>query len=116
MKMVTAIIQPFMLTKLTRAFEEIDDFPGMTVTDVRGFGREKAHTEESGQHSRMEDLVDFTAKVRVEVAAQDALVESIVQTIAEVAHTGNRGDGKVFVWPIEAALRVRTGETAESAL
>lgn len=116
MKMITAIIQPFMLTKLTRAFAEIDDFPGMTVTDVRGFGREKAHPERGAQHSRMEDLVDFTAKVRVEVAAPDALVERIVQSIAQVAHTGNRGDGKVFVWPIEAALRIQTGETAESAL
>jgi nitrogen regulatory protein PII len=116
MKMITAIIQPFMLTKLTRAFEEIDDFPGMTVADVRGFGREKAHPERGAQHSRLEDLVDFTEKVRVEVAAPDALVDLIVQTIAEVAHTGNRGDGKVFVWPIDSALRVRTGETAESAL
>ncbi len=116
MKMITAFIQPFMLTKLTRAFEAIDEFPGMTVTDVQGFGREKAHPEAGAQHSRLEDIVDFSKKVRVEVAAQDVMVEHIVQTIAQVTRTGNRGDGKVFVWPIESALRVRTGETSEAAL
>ena len=116
MKMITAFIQPFMLTKLTRAFEAIDDFPGMTVTDVQGFGREKAHPETGAAHSRLEDIVDFSKKVRVEVAAPDAMAERIVQTIGLITRTGNRGDGKVFVWPIESALRVRTGETGESAL
>lgn len=116
MKMITAFIQPFMLTKLTRALEAMDDFPGMSVTEVQGFGRGKAHPEASAEHSRLEDIIDFAKKVRVEVAAPDAMVDDIVSTIARVTHTGNRGDGKVFVWPIAAALRVRTGETGESAI
>lgn len=116
MKMITAFIQPFMLTKLVRAFETLADFPGMSVTEVQGFGREKAHREAGTQHSRLEDIVDFAKKVRVEVAAPDAMAEDIIRTIAQVTHTGNRGDGKILVWPIEAALRVRTGEAGESAL
>lgn len=116
MKMIAAMIQPFMLTKLTRALEEIEDFPGMTVTDVQGFGREKAHHVPGEQHSRMEDVVDFVKKVRVEIAAHDDMIDRIVETIVRAAHTGNRGDGKVFVWPLDQAIRIKTGETGDAAL
>lgn len=116
MKMITAMIQPFMLTKVTRALEEIRDFPGMTVIDVQGFGREKAHHDQGTQNSRMEDVVDFVKKVRIEIATHDDMVDRIVETIVGAAHTGNRGDGKVFVWPLESAVRVKTRDTGEAAL
>jgi len=116
MKMITAVIQPFMLTKVTRALEEIDNFPGMTVMDVQGFGRDKVHHSPGEPHRRIEEVVDFVKKVRVEIAAHDDMVELIVETIERAAHTGNRGDGKVFVWPLEAALRIKTRETDDAAI
>jgi len=116
MKMIVAVIQPFMLTKLTRALEEIEDFPGMTVTQVDGFGREKGHHEPGAKHSRIEDVVDFVQKVRVEIVARAAMADSIVRTIAKTTHTGNRGDGKIFVLAVEQAVRIKTDETGESAL
>lgn len=116
MKMITAVIQPFMLTKVTRALEQIDDFPGMTLFDVQGFGREKAHHDPGVRHSRLEDVVDFVTKVRIEIVAHDAMVERIVETIVRSAHTGNRGDGKIFVLPVEHAVRIKTGELGEAAV
>lgn len=116
MKMIAAVIQPFMLTKITRALEEIEDFPGMTVIDVQGFGREKAHHEPGARHSRFEDVVDFVKKVRVEIAAHDDMAEQIVETIRRTAHTGNRGDGKIFVWLLDGAVRITTGETGDAAI
>lgn len=116
MKMITAVIQPFMLTKLTHALEDIEDFPGMTVIDVQGFGREKAHHAPGVEHRRIEDVVDFVKKVRVEIVAQDAMVEPILATIVQTTHTGNRGDGKIFVLPVEHAVRIKTGETGDAAI
>ena len=116
MKMIAAVIQPFMLTKLTRALEEIEDFPGMTVIDVQGFGREKAHHVPGDPHRRIEDVIDFVKKVRVEIAAHDDMVDSIVETIRSTTHTGNRGDGKIFVWLLEGAVRITTGETGDAAV
>ena len=115
MKMITAIIQPFMLSKLTHALERIDEFPGMTVVDVQGFGREKAqHVRHV--HDRAEDIVDFVKKVRVEIVARDEMVEAILATIVDATHTGNPGDGKIFVLPTEAAVRIRTGERGDGAV
>lgn len=116
MKMITAVVQPFMLTRLMRSLEAITDFPGMTVTEVQGFGREKSHHEAGAVHSRIEDVVDFVKKVRLDIVAHDAMVESIVGEIARTAHTGNRGDGKIFVLPVENAVRIKTGETGEAAV
>lgn len=116
MKMIAAVIQPFMLTKVTRALEEIEDFPGMTVVDVQGFGREKAHHDPGVHHSRIEDVVDFVKKVRLEIVAHDAMVERILDTIVRSTHTGNRGDGKIFVLPVEHAVRIKTGELGEAAV
>lgn len=116
MKMIVAVIQPFMLTKLTRALEEIEDLPGMTVSDVQGFGREKAHHVPGEQHRRIEDVVDFVKKVRVEIVAHNFMVDQIVETIARTTHTGNRGDGKIFVVPVEHAVRITTGEAGDAAI
>ncbi|HWP45069.1 MAG TPA: P-II family nitrogen regulator [Blastocatellia bacterium] len=116
MKMITAMIQPFRLSKVTYALQEIEGFPGLTITDVRGFGREKSRHEEGAPHRVIEDFVEYVKKVRIEVVARDEMVEQIVETIKRVAHTGNRGDGKIFVWPVEHAVRIQTGEMDEAAV
>lgn len=116
MKMITAVIQPFMLTKVTRALEAIPHFPGMTVVDANGFGREKADHAPGVQHSRMEDVIDFVKKVRIEIVAHDAMIGTIIDTIYETTHTGHRGDGKIFVLPVEHAVRIKTGEAGEAAI
>ena len=116
MKIITAMVQPFMLSKVTGALEKIEGFPGMTVTDVRGFGREKSTQEKGAPHRVVEDFVEYVKKARIEIVARDEMVDSIVETIARTAHTGNRGDGKVFVWPVERAVRIQTGETNELAV
>ena len=116
MKMIMAIIQPFMLEKVTQALERIDGFPGITITDARGFGREKATKEHREHHARIDDVVDYVKKARLEIVAHDDMVEVIAKAIAEVGHTGNRGDGKVFIWPIESALRIKSGEIGDAAV
>ena len=116
MKIITAIVQPFMLSKITHALEEIPGFPGMTVTDARGFGREKSAHDKGAPHRVIEDFVEYVKKTRIEIVARDEIVEQIVETVARAAHTGNRGDGKVFVWPVERALRIQTGETDDDAV
>ncbi len=110
MKIITAIIRPAMLAKVTNVLEEMDDFPGMTVTDVRGFGRRIIANEEDAP------LEDFIEKVRLEIVARDEMVEQIVDAIVRVAHTGNHGDGKVFVWPVGQAVRISTSERDDQAL
>jgi nitrogen regulatory protein PII len=116
MKIITAMVQPFMLSKVTGALEALEGFPGMTVTDVRGFGREKSTHESGAPHRVIEDFVEYVKKARIEIVARDEMVDLIVETIVRVAHTGNRGDGKVFVWPIEQAVRIQTGETGDAAV
>jgi nitrogen regulatory protein PII len=116
MKIITAIVQPFMLSKITHALEEIDGFPGMTVTDARGFGREKSAHDKGAPHRVIEDFVEYIKKTRIEIVARDVMVEQIVETITRAAHTGNRGDGKIFVWPVEHAVRIMTGDTDEAAI
>ena len=116
MKIITAIVQPFMLSKVTHALEEIEGFPGMTITDARGFGREKSAHDKGAPHRVIEDFVEYVKKTRIEIVAHDDMVERIVETIMRAAHTGNRGDGKVFVWPVERAARIQTGETDDAAI
>ena len=109
--LVLAIIQPFKLDSVTLALEAIQGFGGMTVSDCRGFGREKV---EEGSPA---GLVDFTDKVKLEVAvAGREHANAIVDVIARAAHTGNRGDGKVFTWPLARAVRVRTLDEGAPAL
>ena len=116
MKIITAMVQPFMLSKVTRALENINGFPGMTVTDVRGFGREKSLHDQNAAHSVLEDFVEYVKKARIEIVAHDAMVDQIVDTLVSAAHTGNKGDGKVFVWSVEHAIRIQTGEVDDVAV
>lgn len=116
MKIITAMVQPFMLSKVTSALEEIEGFPGMTVTDARGFGREKSSHAQGAPHRVIEDFVEYVKKARIEIVAPDVMADLIVETIVRTAHTGNPGDGKVFVWPVELAVRIQTGERDEAAI
>ncbi|MCC6503754.1 MAG: P-II family nitrogen regulator [Deltaproteobacteria bacterium] len=117
MKEVKAIIQQFKLSSVTRALQEIPGFPGMTVSDCRGFGKEKGKGKgKEGPHRVVEDLIDYIPKVRIEIMLKDEMVDLVVETISKAAHTGNPGDGKVFVYDIEKAVRIKTFEQGEEAL
>ncbi|MDL5037021.1 P-II family nitrogen regulator [Comamonas resistens] len=112
MKMVTAIIKPFKLDEVREALSQIG-VQGITVTEVKGFGRQKGHTE---LYRGAEYVVDFLPKLKIEVAIADDLLESVIDAIEGAARTGKIGDGKIFVQPLEQSIRIRTGETGESAL
>ena len=112
MKMVTAVIKPFKLDEVREALGAIG-VQGITVTEVKGFGRQKGHTE---LYRGAEYVVDFLPKVKVETAVDDARVERVVEAIETSARTGKIGDGKVFVADLEQVLRIRTGETGNDAL
>lgn len=112
MKMITAIIKPFKLDDVREALTDIG-ISGMTVTEVRGFGRQKGHTE---IYRGAEYAVDFLPKVKLEIVVADSMAERVVETIAEAARSGKIGDGKIFVLPVEEAHRIRTGETGEAAV
>ena len=112
MKLVTAIIQPHRLDAVREALTAIG-VNGMTVTEVRGYGRQKGHTE---IYRGAEDTISFTPKLKVEVGLGDDRVDEVIGAITQAARTGRIGDGKVFVVDLEAALRVRTGETGDEAL
>lgn len=111
MKIITAMIQPFMLNKVAYSLEDMENFPGMTVTDARGFGRKQSPGEQRAAH-----YDPFRHKSRIEIVAPDEMVESIVETLIGHAHTGKDGDGKVFIWDVDRAVRVQTGEHDEAAL
>lgn len=112
MKMITAIIKPFKLDEVREALTAIGVL-GITVTEVKGFGRQKGHTE---LYRGAEYVVDFLPKVKVEVAVQREMLDTVVEAIEKSAHTGNIGDGKIFVHTIEQVIRIRTGETGMEAL
>ena len=112
MKLVTAIIKPFVLEDVKGALEQIGVL-GMTVSEVQGYGRQKGHTE---VYRGAEYSVDFVPKVRVEVVADDTLVEKVVDAVVEAARTGKIGDGKVWVSPVDSVVRVRTGERGTDAI
>lgn len=112
MKLVTAIIKPFKLDEVRTALSAIG-VQGITVTEVKGFGRQKGHTE---LYRGAEYVVDFLPKVRLETAVSDALVEQAIEAIEGAARTGKIGDGKIFVAPLEQVVRIRTGESGDSAL
>jgi len=112
MKLITAIIKPFKLDDVREALSDVG-IQGMTVTETRGFGRQKGHTE---LYRGAEYVVDFLPKLKLEVAVADADVERTMETIVEVARSGRIGDGKIFVTRLERVVRIRTGEEDESAL
>lgn len=112
MKEIKAIIQPFLLSKVVEALKEIDGLPGVTVSDVRGFGR--AHAV--GSPKVVEGTVEYVKKAKVEIVVPDHLVLTVVQTIREKAHTGNPGDGKIFVYKVDDVIRIRTGERGDAGI
>ncbi|MEI7869491.1 MAG: P-II family nitrogen regulator [Candidatus Methylumidiphilus sp.] len=112
MKLITAIIKPFKLDDVREALSDIG-ISGVTVTEVKGFGRQKGHTE---LYRGAEYVVDFLPKVKIEIAVTAALVERAVDAIIKAANTGKIGDGKIFISPLEQVIRIRTGETGEQAI
>jgi nitrogen regulatory protein PII len=112
MKLITAIIKPFKLDDVRAALSEIG-VSGMTVTEVKGFGRQRGHTE---LYRGAEYVVDFVPKTRVEVAVRGDLVDQVVEAVLKAAKTGKVGDGKIFITDIDRVVRIRTGETDEAAL
>ena len=112
MKLITAIIKPFKLDEVREALSEVG-VSGITVTEVKGFGRQKGHTE---LYRGAEYVVDFLPKVKIEAAVEDGILEGAIEAIEKSARTGKIGDGKIFVSPVEHVIRIRTGETGASAL
>lgn len=112
MKKVEAVIKPFKLDEVKDALNEIG-IQGMTVTEVKGFGRQKGHTE---LYRGAEYVIDFIPKIKVEIITSDSLAQKVVETIEKAAKTGKIGDGKIFVYTVEDVVRIRTGERGETAL
>jgi nitrogen regulatory protein P-II 1 len=112
MRKIEAIIKPFKLDEVKEALHTIG-IQGMTVTEVKGFGRQKGHTE---LYRGAEYVVDFLPKIKVEIAVKDEMVDKVVQAIVQAANTGRIGDGKIFVLPVEEAIRIRTGERGPDAV
>jgi nitrogen regulatory protein P-II 1 len=112
MKLITAIIKPFKLDEVREALAEVG-VSGLTVTEVKGFGRQKGHTE---LYRGAEYVVDFLPKIRIDVVVPASMVDEAIETIIKAARTGKIGDGKIFVTPVEQAVRIRTGESGAEAL
>ena len=112
MKKIEAIIRPFKLDEVKEALQELD-LPGMTVTEVRGFGRQKGHME---QYAGNEYLVDFLPKVKIEVVVKDSQLDAMVEAISKAARTGRIGDGKIFISDIDRVIRIRTNENDDNAI
>jgi len=112
MKLVTAVVKPFKLDDVRQALSQVG-VQGVTVTEVKGFGRQKGHTE---LYRGAEYVVDFLPKVRIDVAVTDSSVEQVIEAITKTANTGKIGDGKIFVTPLEQVIRIRTGESGEDAI
>ncbi|MEY3755201.1 MAG: hypothetical protein RLY27_1818, partial [Pseudomonadota bacterium] len=112
MKLITAIIKPFKLDEVREALSEIGS-SGLTVTEVKGFGRQKGHTE---MYRGAEYVVDFLPKIKIEVVVASDQVENVIDAILKSAKTGKIGDGKIFVTPVEQTIRIRTGETNDAAI
>jgi nitrogen regulatory protein PII len=112
MKLITAIIKPFKLDEVREALSEIN-VQGMTVTEVKGFGRQKGHTE---LYRGAEYVVDFLPKIKIEAAVDDVIVDQVIDAIQSAARTGKIGDGKIFVSDLNQVIRIRTGETGNDAL
>ncbi len=112
MKLVTAIIKPFKLDEVREALSTIG-VQGITVSEVKGFGRQKGHTE---LYRGTEYVIDFLPKTKIEIAIDESLLDSAIEAITQSAHSGKIGDGKIFITPLEQAIRIRTGESGPEAL
>lgn len=113
MKEIKAIVQPFLLSKVVEALKEIDGLPGVTVSDVRGFGRARAV---GSPNAVLDQGVEYVRKAKLEIVVPDHLVESVLHVITQKAHTGNPGDGKIFVYPVIEVVKIRSGERGETAI
>ena len=112
MKLIVAVIKPFKLDDVREALSELG-VSGITVTEVKGFGRQKGHTE---LYRGAEYVVDFLPKIKLEIAIEEERVDAAVEAISKAAHTGKIGDGKIFVYSLDQAIRIRTGQTGKDAL
>ena len=112
MKKIEAIIKPFKLDEVREALSEIGVM-GMTATEVKGFGRQKGHTE---LYRGAEYIVDFLPKIKLDIVVNDKIVNKVVEAITKTARTGKIGDGKIFIYDIEQAIRIRTGEKGDEAV
>ncbi len=112
MKKITAMIKPFKLDDVREALSSIG-IQGMTITEVKGFGRQKGHTE---VYRGAEYSVDFLPKIQIDIVVGEHLIEQVIESIIEAARTGKVGDGKIFITPVEEVIRIRTGETGETAV
>ena len=112
MKEIKAIIQPFMLTRVVTALHKIEGLPGITISEIKGFGKGGGKKENSND----EGIYDFVPKNKIEIVVQDDLVETVMNSIQENAHTGNPGDGKIFVMDVENVVKIRTNERGEGAI
>ncbi|MCL4551081.1 MAG: P-II family nitrogen regulator [Bacteroidetes bacterium] len=113
MKEIKAIIQPFMLTRVVTALHKIEGLPGITISDIKGFGKSKGKKENGSDD---EGIYEFVPKNKIEVVVPDGLMELVVNTIQENAHTGNPGDGKIFVTEVRNVVKIRTNEQGENAI
>lgn len=113
MKEIKAIIQPFMLTKVIEALHQIEGLPGVTISEIKGFGRTKA---KDAKDKITEGLLEFVQKIKLEIVVKDEMAEKVVGIIQKNAHTGNPGDGKIFVYGVEEIVRIRTNEKGKEAV
>ena len=113
MKEIKAIIQPFMLSKVVEALKEIEGLPGVTVSEVRGFGRARAV---GSPNPVLDEGIEYVKKAKLEIVVPDQLVEPVLKVIEQKAHTGNAGDGKIFVYPVSDVVKIRSGERGEKAI
>lgn len=113
MKEIKAIIQPFLLSRVVEALKDIEGLPGITVSDVRGFGRARAA---GAPDLVVDEGIEYVKKAKLEIVVPDNLVEPVLKVIVEKAHTGNAGDGKVFVYPVSDVVKIRSGEHGEAAI
>ena len=113
MKEIKAIIQPFMLSKVITALKERDDLPGVTVSEIKGFGKARA---EAARDKIIEDSIGYVQKIKLEIVVPDKIADEVVNIISNHAHTGRPGDGKIFVYTVDEVVKIRTGERGEGAI
>ena len=116
MKMIVAVIQPFLLSKTVQALEEIEGFPGMTISEARGFGQGNSFQDGKPVPIHLDDFTAYFRRPRLEIVARDEMVDEIVNAVVEAARTGHRLDGMVFVLPVEQVVRIQTWKTNDAAL
>ncbi len=115
MKEIKAIIRPFKLLDVVSDLQKLENLPGVTISEIRGFGKSKGRDAEE-KEKIMDGLISYVQKVKIEVVVPDEMVETVVNTIQTKAHTGNPGDGKIFVYPVDEVIKIRTNERGTAAI